>query len=71
MNRFQCSQGKKVHYITGWDCHGLPIGKKENCISIVLLGSQYLSFNRNRCKLISLSINILINPSLENTYIIL
>ncbi|KAL9095907.1 MAG: hypothetical protein Q9165_001904 [Trypethelium subeluteriae] len=23
--RFQLSQGKRVHYIPGWDCHGLPI----------------------------------------------
>ena len=23
--RFQVSQGKRVHYVPGWDCHGLPI----------------------------------------------
>ena len=23
--RFQLSQGKRVHYVPGWDCHGLPI----------------------------------------------
>lgn len=23
--RFQLSQGRRVHYIPGWDCHGLPI----------------------------------------------
>ncbi len=23
--RFQISQGKRVHYVPGWDCHGLPI----------------------------------------------
>ena len=26
--RFQLSQGKRVHYIPGWDCHGLPIELK-------------------------------------------
>lgn len=25
INRFQLSQGKKVKYVPGWDCHGLPI----------------------------------------------
>ena len=24
-NRFQLSRGKRVHYVAGWDCHGLPI----------------------------------------------
>ncbi|KAJ8083181.1 isoleucine-tRNA ligase [Marasmius tenuissimus] len=28
INRFQVSQGKKVHYLPGWDCHGLPIENK-------------------------------------------
>ena len=23
--RFQLSQGKRVHFVPGWDCHGLPI----------------------------------------------
>lgn len=23
--RFQLSAGKRVHYVPGWDCHGLPI----------------------------------------------
>lgn len=23
--RFQVSQGRRVHYVPGWDCHGLPI----------------------------------------------
>ena len=23
--RFQLSNGKRVHYLPGWDCHGLPI----------------------------------------------
>lgn len=23
--RFQVSQSKRVHYVPGWDCHGLPI----------------------------------------------
>lgn len=23
--RFQVGQGKRVHYVPGWDCHGLPI----------------------------------------------
>lgn len=27
-NRFQGSQGKRVHYRPGWDCHGLPIELK-------------------------------------------
>jgi isoleucyl-tRNA synthetase len=26
--RFQLSQGKRVQYIPGWDCHGLPIEVK-------------------------------------------
>ena len=26
--RYECSQGRKVNYITGWDCHGLPIELK-------------------------------------------
>ncbi|MCJ1391013.1 isoleucine-tRNA ligase [Xylographa bjoerkii] len=26
--RFQLSQGKRVHYVPGWDCHGLPIELK-------------------------------------------
>jgi isoleucyl-tRNA synthetase len=26
--RFQVSQGKRVHYVPGWDCHGLPIEVK-------------------------------------------
>ncbi|KAB8336747.1 hypothetical protein FH972_021056 [Carpinus fangiana] len=26
--RFQLSQGKRVHYVPGWDCHGLPIEVK-------------------------------------------
>ncbi|KAF2007323.1 isoleucyl-tRNA synthetase-like protein [Amniculicola lignicola CBS 123094] len=25
VNRFEVSRGKKVEYIPGWDCHGLPI----------------------------------------------
>jgi isoleucyl-tRNA synthetase len=25
VNRFQLSQGKRVQYVPGWDCHGLPI----------------------------------------------
>ena len=27
-NRFQLSQNKRVHYLPGWDCHGLPIELK-------------------------------------------
>ncbi|SPO27199.1 probable ISM1 - isoleucine--tRNA ligase, mitochondrial [Ustilago trichophora] len=27
-NRFQVLQGKRVHYMPGWDCHGLPIEAK-------------------------------------------
>ncbi|KAI9833902.1 MAG: hypothetical protein M1819_003411 [Sarea resinae] len=26
--RFQLGQGKRVHYVPGWDCHGLPIEQK-------------------------------------------
>ena len=26
--RFQLTQGKRVHYVPGWDCHGLPIELK-------------------------------------------
>jgi isoleucyl-tRNA synthetase len=26
--RFQITQGKRVHYVPGWDCHGLPIELK-------------------------------------------
>jgi isoleucyl-tRNA synthetase len=26
--RFQITQGKRVHYVPGWDCHGLPIEVK-------------------------------------------
>ncbi|KAF2402726.1 isoleucyl-tRNA synthetase [Trichodelitschia bisporula] len=26
--RFQVSQGRRVHYVPGWDCHGLPIEVK-------------------------------------------
>ncbi|KAI0071530.1 isoleucyl-tRNA synthetase [Panus rudis PR-1116 ss-1] len=28
INRFNLSTGKRVHYIPGWDCHGLPIENK-------------------------------------------
>ena len=28
INKFQIMQGKKVCYIPGWDCHGLPIELK-------------------------------------------
>ncbi|GBP67419.1 Isoleucine--tRNA ligase, mitochondrial [Eumeta japonica] len=27
-NRFKVLEGNKVHYIPGWDCHGLPIELK-------------------------------------------
>ncbi|KAI8433065.1 hypothetical protein MSG28_013923 [Choristoneura fumiferana] len=27
-NRYQILQGNKVHYVPGWDCHGLPIELK-------------------------------------------
>jgi isoleucyl-tRNA synthetase len=26
--RFQLSQGKRIKYVPGWDCHGLPIEVK-------------------------------------------
>ncbi|KAF7792063.1 hypothetical protein EIP86_003091 [Pleurotus ostreatoroseus] len=28
INRYHLSTGKRVHYIPGWDCHGLPIENK-------------------------------------------
>ncbi|KAF6756285.1 isoleucyl-tRNA synthetase [Ephemerocybe angulata] len=28
INRFHLLQGRRVHYIPGWDCHGLPIENK-------------------------------------------
>ncbi|KII91192.1 hypothetical protein PLICRDRAFT_37894 [Plicaturopsis crispa FD-325 SS-3] len=28
INRYQVLQGRKVHYMPGWDCHGLPIESK-------------------------------------------
>ncbi|TFK71865.1 isoleucyl-tRNA synthetase [Pluteus cervinus] len=28
INRFHVSLGRKVHYVPGWDCHGLPIENK-------------------------------------------
>ncbi|KAF8970187.1 tRNA synthetases class I-domain-containing protein [Flammula alnicola] len=28
INRFHLTQGRKVHYVPGWDCHGLPIENK-------------------------------------------
>ncbi|KLO17641.1 isoleucyl-tRNA synthetase [Schizopora paradoxa] len=28
INRFQLLQGKRINYIPGWDCHGLPIENK-------------------------------------------
>ncbi|GLB39107.1 putative class-I aminoacyl-tRNA synthetase family protein [Lyophyllum shimeji] len=28
INRFHVSLGRKVHYMPGWDCHGLPIENK-------------------------------------------
>jgi isoleucyl-tRNA synthetase len=28
VNRTQLSRGKRVHYVPGWDCHGLPIELK-------------------------------------------
>ncbi|KAH6900891.1 isoleucyl-tRNA synthetase [Coprinopsis sp. MPI-PUGE-AT-0042] len=28
INRFQLLMGKRVHYVPGWDCHGLPIENK-------------------------------------------
>ena len=27
-NRFQLSQGRRIQYLPGWDCHGLPIELK-------------------------------------------
>jgi isoleucyl-tRNA synthetase len=28
INRYQLLQGRKVYYVPGWDCHGLPIELK-------------------------------------------
>ena len=28
INKYQTLRGKKVHYVPGWDCHGLPIELK-------------------------------------------
>lgn len=28
INRYELMKGKKVHYVPGWDCHGLPIELK-------------------------------------------
>jgi isoleucyl-tRNA synthetase len=28
VNRFQVLQGRRVAYVPGWDCHGLPIEQK-------------------------------------------
>ncbi|CAL1708916.1 unnamed protein product [Somion occarium] len=28
INRFHASVGRRVHYVPGWDCHGLPIENK-------------------------------------------
>jgi len=28
INRYQLLQGRKVRYVPGWDCHGLPIELK-------------------------------------------
>lgn len=28
INRYQLMQGRRVHYLPGWDCHGLPIEQK-------------------------------------------
>lgn len=28
INRYQTLQGRKVRYVPGWDCHGLPIELK-------------------------------------------
>jgi isoleucyl-tRNA synthetase len=28
VNKFQMLQGRKVRYVPGWDCHGLPIELK-------------------------------------------
>lgn len=27
-NRFEVLRGRQVHYVPGWDCHGLPIELK-------------------------------------------
>lgn len=27
-NRFEMLRGSRVHYVPGWDCHGLPIELK-------------------------------------------
>ena len=30
INRYQVSIGKRVHYVPGWDCHGLPIEDRKS-----------------------------------------
>ena len=28
VNRYKLLQGYKIHYVPGWDCHGMPIEQK-------------------------------------------
>ncbi|OCF44364.1 isoleucine-tRNA ligase [Kwoniella heveanensis CBS 569] len=39
INRYQVIRGKRVHYIPGWDCHGLPIEHK----ALAALGKSHTS----------------------------
>ncbi|WVQ96550.1 isoleucine-tRNA ligase [Kwoniella sp. CBS 9459] len=39
INRYNVIRGKRVHYIPGWDCHGLPIEHK----ALTALGKSHLS----------------------------
>lgn len=32
INRYQMLKGRKVSYVPGWDCHGLPIELKVRVI---------------------------------------
>lgn len=35
--RFQILQGKKVRFVPGWDCHGLPIELKGHLINLNII----------------------------------
>nr|XP_018262126.1 isoleucine-tRNA ligase [Kwoniella dejecticola CBS 10117]OBR84284.1 isoleucine-tRNA ligase [Kwoniella dejecticola CBS 10117] len=39
INRYNLIRGKRVHYVPGWDCHGLPIEHK----ALAAIGKSHLS----------------------------
>ncbi|BEI97092.1 hypothetical protein CcaverHIS631_0206810 [Cutaneotrichosporon cavernicola] len=41
INRYNVIRGRKVHYIPGWDCHGLPIEHK----ALAALGKSHTSLD--------------------------